>query len=185
MLLPNSPIAPTEKCSNLSAHPWFGLRVKPHREALASACLRAKGYQELSPTYTSRRRWSDRFKEIELPLFPGYLFCRFDPSFRLPVLTTPGVLGVVGLGSQPQPIADAEMDAISALVRTGALAQPFPFLGQGDRVRIAEGPLTGTEGIIVTVEDRCRLVVSVSLLQRSISIEIARHWVRPMGRLAS
>ena len=163
---------------------WFGLKVRPRREALASAGLRAKGYQELAPTYVSRRRWSDRYKDVALPLFPGYVFCRFDPRYRLPVLTTPGVVGVVGLGPTPQPISSAEMDGIRALLQSGLLAEPFPFLRQGDRVRIEEGPLTGTEGIIVNVKDSCRLVVSVSLLQRSVSIEIARHWARPMARTA-
>lgn len=135
----------------------------------------------MAPTYGSRRRWSDRYQDIELPLFPGYVFCRFDPRFRLPVLTTPGVLGVVGVGPKPQPVSDTEMAAIRTVVHSGVLAQPFPFVQQGDRVRIAEGPLTGTEGIIVTVKESCRLVVSISLLQRSVSIEIARHWARPVA----
>lgn len=160
---------------------WFGVRVRPCREALAASGLRAKGYQELAPTYTSRRRWSDRHKDIALPLFPGYVFCRFDPRYRLPILTTPGVVGVVGIGPTPQPVSEVEMAGIRALVQSGLMAQPFPFVKQGDRVRIAEGPLTGTEGLIVTVQESCRLVVSISLLQRSVSIEIARHWARPIG----
>ena len=159
---------------------WFGLRVRPRGEALAAAGLRARGYEELSPTYISRRRWSDRYKSIQLPLFPGYVFCRFDPRFRLPVLTTPGVVAVVGIGPVPHPVEEAEMAAIRTVVHSGVLAQPLPFLREGDRVRIEEGPLTGTEGMIVTLKGSCHLVVSISLLQRSVAIEIARHWARPI-----
>src|SRR5664280_1383666 len=80
---------------------WYALRIQSRLGSLASTTLRGKGYQEFFPLYRSRRRWSDRTKELELPLFPGYSFCQFDVNDRLPILTTPGVIGIVGAGKIP------------------------------------------------------------------------------------
>jgi transcription antitermination factor NusG len=161
-------------------HRWFALRVKCRYEKFVSTLLRDKGYDELLPLYWSRRRWSDRFQSVELPLFPGYVFCRLDPQYRLPLLTTPGVMHLVGVGRIPEPIDDSEIAAIQAAVRSGLSTEPWPFLKVGHRVRLEEGPLTGLEGIVIEERKRQRLVVSVSLLQRSIAIEIERQWVRPL-----
>ncbi len=161
-------------------HPWFALRVKSRSEKIVSTIARNKGFEEFLPLYQSRRRWSDRFKSVDVPLFPGYVFCRLNPEFRLPLLTIPGVLSFVGIGKVPVPIDDAEIAAIQTAVGSGLLAEPYPFLEVGQRVRIAEGPLTGIEGLLVEVRKQQRLAVSVSLLKRSVAVEIDRHWVRPL-----
>jgi transcription antitermination factor NusG len=151
--------------------------------SVASATLRGKGYEEFLPLYRSRRRWSDRIKELDLPLFPGYLFCRFDVSDRLmPILTTPGVIGIVGAGKTPVPVDDEEIEAIRALLRSGLVVQPWPFLRVGSKVYIEGGPLAGVEGIISNTDKVYRLVVSVSLLQRSVAVEIDREWARPIAK---
>ena len=148
---------------------------------MASAILRGKGYEEFLPLYCSRRQWSDRVKHIDLPLFPGYLFCRFDPQDRLvPVLTTPGVIGIVGAGKTPIPVAEEEIEAVRKVLRSGLAAEPWPFLGIGSRIYMEDGPLTGLEGIITNVDKTYRLVVSVSLLRRSVAVEIDREWARPI-----
>ena len=163
-----------------ASHPWFALRVKSRSEKIVSTIARNKGFEEFLPLYQSRRRWSDRFKSVDVPLFPGYVFCRLNPEFRLPLLTIPGVLSFVGIGKVPVPIDDAEMAAIQTAIGSGLLAEPYPFLEVGQRVRIAEGPLTGIEGLLVEVRKQQRLAVSVSLLKRSVAVEIDRHWVRPL-----
>src|SRR5664279_6353582 len=84
--------------------PWYALRIQSKLAIVASTTLRGKGYEEFLPLYRSRRKWSDRTKDLDLPLFPGYLFCRFDGNHRLPVLTTPGVIGIVGAGKTPIPV---------------------------------------------------------------------------------
>lgn len=168
-------------CSEL--YPWFAVRVKPRREKYVALLLRHKGYAEFLPLYRARRRWSDRFKEIELALFPGYLFCRFDPCHRVPVLTTPGVSCIVGVGKIPIPVDEAEVGAIQDIVQLGLGVGPWPFLQVGHRVRLEEGPLSGLEGILIETKDQHRLVVSVTLLQRSVAVEIDRHWVRPISAL--
>lgn len=164
---------------------WFALRVRSHCEKPIAAILHNKGYQEFLPLYRSRRRWSDRTKQLELPLFPGYVFCRFDPCDRLPILTTPGLVHIVGIGKTPVPVDDQEIEAIHAIIRSGLAAEPWPFVKVGNLVRINHGALCGLEGILLEFKKRHRLLVSVTLLQRSVAVEIDRDWVslvRSSGR---
>jgi transcription antitermination factor NusG len=162
--------------------PWYAIRIHSRLGSVAAATLRGKGYEEFLPLYRSRRRWSDRTKELELALFPGYLFCRFDVSDRLmPILTTPGVIGIVGAGKTPIPVDDEEIEAIRVVLRSGLAAQPWPFLPVGSKVYIEGGPLAGVEGIITNTRKVYRLVVSVNLLQRSVAVEIDREWARPIA----
>jgi transcription antitermination factor NusG len=163
-----------------SLNPWFGLHIKSNFEKVTATILDAKGLEVYYPTFRTRRRWSDRVKEIEQPLFPGYVFCRFDPNNRLPILTTPGVLSIVGVAKAPAPIAESEIFAVQRIVESGVAARPWPFLHVGERVVIEKGPLSGTEGIVLNFKNRYRIVVSVSLLQRSISAEIDVEMVRSL-----
>jgi len=169
-----------EESSDSVSYRWFALRVKSRAEKTVSTIARHKGFEEFLPLYTSRRRWSDRFQSVELPLFPGYVFCRLNPEFRLPLLTIPGVMSFVGIGRVPAPIDDAEIAAIQTAMGSGLLVEPYPFLEAGQRVLLEEGPLAGLEGFLVEVRKQQRVAVSVSLLKRSIAVEIDRHWVRPL-----
>jgi transcription antitermination factor NusG len=117
---------------------------------------------------------------VELPLFPGYVFCRIDPRLRLPILTIPSVLHFVGIGKAPAPIDDAEVRAIQNAVRSGLRLEPWAYLHVGQRVRLDQGPLAGLEGILVDVRKQFRVVVSLSLLKRSVSVEIERDWLTPV-----
>jgi transcription antitermination factor NusG len=159
---------------------WFALHTKLNRERHVAEMLRGKGYEEFVPSYRARRKWADRYKETDLPLFPGYVFCRFDPFRRLPILVTPGVVQVVGNGRVPAPIDDSEIEAIRAAASSSGV-EPWPYLKVGERVRIESGPLTGLEGILQEVEKSCRIVISVSLLQRSVAVEVDRDRVRPIA----
>ena len=177
---------PPVTSSDVEPHPWYALRVQSNFESLVSTSLRGKGYEEFLPKYRSRRRWSDRIKELDLPLFPGYLFCRFDVHDRLlPILTTPGVICIVGAGRTPIPVSDGEITAVQAVIRSGLPVLPWPCLTVGSRVLIERGPLAGIEGIALKVDQKYRLVVSVQLLQRSVAAEIERDWVRPIPQQAS
>ena len=168
-----------------SIYPWFALQVKPNAEWNVSAALRAKGYEEFLPAYRVRRKWSDRWKDLELPLFAGYVFCRFDPHNRLPVLVTPGVTSVVGLGKVPQAVDDREIDSLKSVIRSGLSAQPWPYLKIGERVRIQDGPLSGVEGLLLDIKPNRRLVLSVNLLQRSIAVEVEDCWLTPIWQKVS
>lgn len=174
---------PVELGPAQTIHSWYAIRVRAKSERVVSAALSGKGYDEYLPLYHARRRWSDRVKDLDLPLFTGYIFCRFDVQVRLPILTTPGVISIVGSGKIPVAIPDREIDAIQTLIRSGLHLQPWPQLVVGSRVVIEKGPLKGLEGVALDVKKKYRLFVSVPLLQRSVSVEIDREWVRPLSKV--
>lgn len=151
---------------------WFALHVRTRHEVAVASFLDARGYEPFVPLHENRRPWSDRIKVVKAPLFPGYLFCRFDINNRLPILTTPGVIQIVGSNRMPIPVDEAEISAIKSLVASGLPSRPWPYLHAGDSVRIDSGPLRGLEGLLVKLKGCHRLVVSVTLLQRSVAVEI-------------
>lgn len=159
---------------------WYAVRVRSQHEDMVERHLRARGLESFLPMYSRRQRWSDRFKVVEFPLFPGYVFCRFDPANRLPVVTAPGVVHLVGAGKNPLPIDAAEIEAIQTAVGSGFPRQPCPYIEIGQRVQIENGPLCGLEGILLGSRGHHRLVLSITLLQRSVAVQIREDWVRPI-----
>jgi transcription antitermination factor NusG len=159
---------------------WYALRVKSRHENMVAHHLQARGFESFLPLYKCRRRWSDRFKEIELPLFAGYVFCQFNPFDRLPILTVPGIVHVVGIGKTPVAIDEAEIAAIQTAVKSGLPSRPCPYLQIGNKVRIEYGPLCGTDGILLGFRGHQRLVLSVTLLQRSVAVEVDEDWIQPL-----
>jgi transcription antitermination factor NusG len=157
---------------------WFALRVRSRSEIMVSHLLEAKGYQSYSPSYTTDRQYSDRTKRVESALFPGYVFCRFAPGEILPIVSTPAVQQVVGIGPHPQAISDKEIERIQLGVRHGQGVAPCPYLQTGQRVRVQYGALSGIEGFLVQLRHNHRLVIAADILQRAVSLEIdARHVV--------
>jgi len=151
---------------------WYALVVKHNHERAAAAGLEYKGLEVFVPLYRARRRWSDRVKELELPLFGGYVFCRFREAERALVLTTPGVNSLVGFGNGPAPVAEDEIKAVRALLASGLPVMPWAYPQPGDRVRIEAGPLSGVEGVLTQLKNAWRVVVSLELLQRSVMTEV-------------
>src|SRR6516162_5322363 len=161
--------------------PWFALQVRTKHEFGVASLLRGRGYAPFVPLYQCRKRWSDRIKVVDAPLFPGYLFCRLNLQNRLPVLMTPGVTQIVGCSRVPIPVDEAEINAIQTMVATGLPARPWPFLQVGDRVQIERGPVRGLEGILLEVRGAQRFVLSVTLLQRSVAVEIDPAFVKSLA----
>jgi transcription antitermination factor NusG len=157
--------------------PWYAIRTRSKHEAIATAALRGKGYTPYLPLYTARRRWSDRVVVLMQPLFPGYVFCRFNPRCRLPILTSFGVASIVGFGNEPAAVPDEEVEAIKGVLRCGSGVKPCPHLEEGQRVRLNRGALEGLEGVLLKRKNTLRMVVSIPLLQRSISVEVDRDWI--------
>ena len=160
-------------------YPWYALSVKARHEKKVSLELRGKGLNEFLPLYRSYHRSGGRLQPVLLPLFPGYLFCSFDIQHRLPVLTCPGVLSIVGYSNHPISLTAEELQAIETMTESGLELAPWPYLEVGERVFIQEGPLRGMEGILIGHKGNFRLIISIGLLQRSVSVEIDRCWVRP------
>lgn len=159
---------------------WFALQVRTRWEGSTSVLLSGKGYQTFLPTYKTKKRWCGKFREVETPLFPGYVFCQFEAQKRLPILVTPGVISVVSSGRIPLPVNEGEIAAIRQVVASGLHAEPWPYLEIGQRVRIESDSLQGIEGILLSLKGNHRIVVSVSLLRRSVALEIDRASVRPI-----
>jgi transcription antitermination factor NusG len=159
---------------------WYALQVRSRKENYVASQILGKGLECLLPTYKSVRQWSDRKKELEQPLFPGYLFCKFDFQQRRPLITIPGVLQILGNGRVGIPVSDDEISALRLAVSSGVPKQPWPYLQVGQRVRVNYGTLTGLEGILVNVKGNHRVVLSVSLLQRSVALEVETSWLTPV-----
>ena len=159
---------------------WYALQVRSRKESYVAAQLVGKGFECLLPTYKSLRQWSDRKKELEQPLFPGYLFSRFNFQDRRPLVTVPGVLQILGNGRVGIPVSDDEISALRLAVSSGMPKQPWPYLEVGQRVRVNYGTLSGLEGILVNVKGNHRVVLSVTLLQRSVAMEVDTAWLSPL-----
>jgi transcription antitermination factor NusG len=158
---------------------WYAIRVKSNRERVTAQALEGKDYEVFLPVYRESRYRNQVERSVEVPLFGGYLFCRFDPKYRLPILTVPGVVHIVGFGKTVQPVDEQEIAAVFDVVRSGLAVSPHTYLPVGRQVRIGKGPLRGTGGIILENKDGRRLIVSVSLLQRSVAVELEPDWIEP------
>jgi transcription antitermination factor NusG len=151
---------------------WFAAYTSPRHEKHVSQQMQNRGIQNFLPLYKSIRRWKDRRKEIELPIFPGYLFVRMVPRERVSVLQVPGVVQLVSFQGKPTPLPDAEIDMLRLQLLPGGKLQPHPFLTVGRRVRVISGPMAGMEGILARKKDKFRVVLSIELIHRSVAVEI-------------
>jgi len=157
---------------------WFAVQVQPWHEKTVSTMLELKGMEPFLPLYSARRKWSDRTRVLQLPLFPGYVFCRFNPHSRTPVLSTPGVFGILRFGHTLACVDPEEISALQVLMRSGLMAEPWPKLEIGDPVEIDDGPLAGCRGVVIETKKLPRLVLSVTLLSRAVLVEVDRHWLK-------
>ncbi len=158
--------------SNQADHEWFAVQSWAGREPLCAKHLVARGYDVFLPCYREQRRWSDRTKTIERALFAGYLFCRLHRDVVAKIISSPGVVRIVGNNDGPLPISGHEVEAIQRIIEARVTAQPWPYLQIGQRVRVDTGPLRDMEGIVVMIKNRRRLVVSIAQLQRSVAVEL-------------
>lgn len=160
---------------------WYAIRTRSRHEKRVREQLAGRPQIDVFlPLWERRSRWKDRIKRIQVPLFPGYCFARFWYADRLRVLKVFGVVDLVGLAGEPEPIPDAEIDAIHALVGSGLTYEPFPFLTEGMEVEVTRGPMMGVRGRLLRKDRGLRVVLSVTLIQQSVSVEIDGTDVTPM-----
>jgi len=160
---------------------WFAVQVWSGREHFSASHLRLRGYEIFLPCYQERRRWTDRVKVVDRPLFAGYIFARAE---RNPgrIVTAPGVIRILGDVGGPVSIPVEEIEAIQRIIDARVQAGPWPAPQAGHRVRIDAGPLSGVEGTILLAKGRNRLIVTISLLQRAVAAEIDSAWITiPLG----
>jgi transcription antitermination factor NusG len=159
--------------------PWRAVYSKTNHEKAVATELALRGFEVFLPTYTEVRSWSDRKKKLELPLFPNYLFVRLLGHQRVHVLRCPGVLGIVSNGTTDASVPEAEIDGIRTIAQSGRDLSPAPFLQRGERVVLAAGPMKGVEGTVLRQRGATRLVVSVSMLERALSVDVDVAWIKP------
>ena len=166
----------------LPAERWYAVSVRPRHEKLVTRHLDHEGLNCFLPFYRSVRRWKDRRKELDMALFPGYVFVNLNPNprGRLGVLKAPGVLRFVTFQGQPAVVPDSEIRALASSMSAGLRPQPHPYLCQGKKVRVKRGPLLGAEGIMIRRKERFRLVVSINLISRSVMFEVDEADVEPL-----
>ncbi len=160
------------RCAAALVEHWYAVSVRPRYEKLVTRHLEYEGVNHFLPVYRSVRRWKDRRKELDMALFPGYVFVKLKLGDRLGVLRAPGVLQFVTFQGQPAVIPDSEIRALESGLGAGLRPQPHPYLCQGRRVRVKRGPLVGAEGIMIRRKERFRLVLSVDLIMRSVMLEV-------------
>ena len=176
-------------CENNNTQRWYALQVQPKRENMVSTLLRYKGYEEYLPTYKARKEPGARNRERLL--FPGYVFCKLALTSSYgsddggKVVTTAGVVRLLGAGRTPIALEDSEIEAVKRSLEADYRAEPWPFLAAGDAVQVTGGALRGIRGTLVSTNGRDLLVLSIQLLQRSVAVTIDRRWVSAVGTPAS
>jgi transcription antitermination factor NusG len=158
---------------------WFALQTLSRHEKLVRDQLARRNIEHFLPTTKRRSQWTDRKKEVEVPLFPGYCFARLRWENRLPVLQSQGVVSFVGTAAQAEPIPDDEIESIRKVAIHSSDFAYHPYLKEGMLVEVVHGPLRGVKGRLVREARYARLVISVTLIQRAVAIEIDASSVAP------
>ena len=153
-------------------HRWFAIQTRSRHEKVVRSQLEMRNVETFLPTMRRLSQWTDRKQEIEVPLFAGYCFGRFSLANRLPVLQSQGVVRVIGSGGQPEPIPDEEIESLRKLIISPSDYVCCSYLKEGMLVEVIRGPLQGVKGRLVREARPCRLVLSISLIQRAVTIEI-------------
>ena len=151
---------------------WYVLYTCPRHEKRVAQQIEQRRISCFLPLYRSVRRWKDRRKELAMVLFPGYVFVQMELQNRLRVLKLPGAVRLVGFNGQPTALPVEEIENLRTRLSGTANIEPHPYLSAGRRVRVRSGPLQGLEGIIVRTKERCRIVLTIHLIMRSVAVEV-------------
>jgi transcription antitermination factor NusG len=151
---------------------WYALYTRHQHERVVAHHLERIGLEVFLPLYREVHQWKDRRKSVVLPLFPCYVLFSGDLSRRIEILNTPGVFSLVGSGAKVGVIPAAELDAVRTAVMSPLPLEPHPFMQCGERIRVRYGPLAGIEGIVARKKNSLRIVLSIEMLSRSVSVEV-------------
>ena len=160
---------------------WYALRVRTKTEKIVAGGLNQRDIVNFLPLYKKKTQWSDRVKTSFIPLFPGYVFAKINGRQLHPLVTVPGFMYIVGQGSIPEPVDESDIIAVKRIVAQGVGVGPWPFCTAGQVVEVVRGPLAGLRGVYLRSKSEDRLVISLPLLQRSVSTEIESYNIRPIS----
>jgi transcription antitermination factor NusG len=161
---------------------WFAVYTSARHERTVARQLEDRCIEKFLPLYRSWHRWKDRRKLVELALFPSYVFVKIEAREKFRVLEVPGVVSLVTFNGQLAALPDEEINALRSGLDSGVYAEPCPYLRVGRRVRVAAGPLAGAEGILIKKKDKCRVVISLEVLMRSVAVEVDGTDLEAAGR---
>jgi transcription antitermination factor NusG len=164
---------------------WYAVCTFSNHEKCVAGQLSERAVEHFLPLYDSVRRWKDRRVQLQLPLFPGYVFVHLALRDRLRVLEIPSVARLVGFGGAPVALPDNEMEAMRISLASRLRAEPYPYLMVGRRVRVVSGPLAGFDGRVVRKKKQLRFVISLDLIMRSVAVEMDAADLRPCEPLHS
>ncbi len=159
---------------------WYAAYTHARHEKRVAQQLEERGIEHFLPVYRSMRLWKDRRKELEMVLFPGYVFARIELTEKLRVLQLPGVVRFVSFNGQPTALPGEDLQALRNALQQGMRAEHHPFLTVGRRIKVMRGPLTGARGILVRQKTNCRIVISIDAIMRSVAVEIDESDVEPI-----
>jgi len=163
---------PSAPAAQTSAGNWYALYTCPRHEKKVAEQIKRRSLTCFLPVYRSSRRWKDRRKELELALFPGYVFVQMALEKKLRVLEIPGAVRLVSFNGQPATLPASEIEMLKNRLSGARGVEPHPYLRAGHRVRVRSGAMEGLEGIVIRRKDRCRVVFSIDLLRRSVAAEV-------------
>jgi len=159
---------------------WVAVHVCSNMERQVSLSLTERDYESFLPTYRARRKWCDRTVDLELPLFRGYLFCRWNNENRYPIVRIPGVIRLVGFGKMPACIDADEIAALQRVVNSEVTSMPWKFVRAGDKVRLTCGVLSGLEGVFVRASSHDYIVVNITLMNRAVAARVDPSQIMPL-----
>ena len=187
----NEPVTTDSKPSALAeeaAHSemlWYaGYTASRHEKRVAEHFVQ-RGVEHFLPLYETIHRWNNGRHRVQLPLFPGYIFVRIALRDRMRVIEVPGFARLVGFNSLPCPLPEADINKMKDALNKGVVAEPYPYLTVGTRVEIRNGPMQGMTGILLRRQNKCRVVISVDLIMRSMAVEVEASDVVPVRRSAT
>lgn len=179
VLVSQKAIQTPRQTEGITAKQWFAAHTRSRHEKSVTDMLERKKIETFLPLFRTIRRWKNGDHQVDLPLFPGYAFVRIPLVNRLQVLQVPGVVQLVGFQGNPAPLDDEEVESLRQAISSGVKAAPHPYLTVGRRVRVTAGPLSGREGILVRRKGLTRVVLSISLIQRSIVADLDTQSIEP------
>jgi len=163
---------------------WFAAYTTPRHEKHVSELLVERQIETFLPLYRTSRQWKKSSPVVlELPVFPTYVFVRIDRRSRGSVLSTPGVMSIVGSSQEPWPLPDFEIEALRASMQTRRV-EPHPYLKVGERVRVKVGVMAGVEGILIRKKNEFRVVLSLDAIMQSVAVEVDLNDLEPAGALS-
>ena len=163
---------------------WYAGYTSSRHEKRVAEHFAQRGVEHFLPLYETIHRWNNGRHRIQLPLFPGYIFVHIALQDRLRVIEVPGFVRLVGFNSLPCPLPEADINRMKDALNKGVLAEPYPYLTVGTRVEIRNGPMQGMTGILLRRQNKCRVVISVDLIMRSMAVEVEAADVVPIRKSA-